>query len=73
MTAKWRQQAAVFFDETGAQVGHRLVTQALRLPRLGVRLGEGSGAGAVVPLLRRACLFHNPMAIFDEAGVSRRP
>ncbi|HVH36150.1 MAG TPA: nicotinate-nucleotide--dimethylbenzimidazole phosphoribosyltransferase, partial [Tahibacter sp.] len=37
---------------------------------LGLRLGEGSGAGVAVPLLRLACALHAGMATFAEAGVS---
>jgi len=37
---------------------------------LGMRLGEGSGAASVVPLLRMACALHNGMATFADAGVS---
>lgn len=40
------------------------------LLHLGMRLGEDSGASAAVPLLRMACLPHNQMATFAEAGVS---
>jgi nicotinate-nucleotide--dimethylbenzimidazole phosphoribosyltransferase len=36
----------------------------------GMRLGEGSGAAVVVPLLQAACRLHNEMATFAEAGVS---
>ena len=37
---------------------------------LGMRLGEGSGAAAAVPLIRLACQLHNQMATFVEAAVS---
>ncbi|HHL45034.1 MAG TPA: nicotinate-nucleotide--dimethylbenzimidazole phosphoribosyltransferase, partial [Gammaproteobacteria bacterium] len=39
---------------------------------LGMRLGEGSGAAAAVPLLRLACRLHNEMATFAEASVSEK-
>jgi len=55
--------------------GHRLALQALGLEPivdLGMRLGEGSGAMAVVPLLQAAIDLHNDMATFESAGVSER-
>lgn len=53
--------------------GHRLVLEALNaepLVNLNMRLGEGSGAAIVIPLLRQACALHTNMATFAEAGVS---
>ena len=41
--------------------------------RLGLRLGEGSGAALAVPLLRLACDLHGQMATFAEAAVADRP
>ena len=35
-----------------------------------MRLGEGSGAAVVIPLLIQACALHANMATFAEAGVS---
>jgi nicotinate-nucleotide--dimethylbenzimidazole phosphoribosyltransferase len=35
-----------------------------------MRLDEGSGAALATALLRQACLLHNEMATFAEAGVS---
>ncbi len=61
------------FAHCSAEPGHRHLLDALRarpLLELGMRLGEGSGAAAAVPLLRAACQLHNRMATFDEAGVS---
>ncbi|WP_206795430.1 nicotinate-nucleotide--dimethylbenzimidazole phosphoribosyltransferase [Amycolatopsis sp. MtRt-6] len=40
---------------------------------LGLHLGEGSGAVAVVPLLRVASAILGNMRTFEEAGVSDRP
>lgn len=37
---------------------------------LGLRLGEGSGAAAAIPLIRTALACHSGMATFAEAGVS---
>lgn len=53
--------------------GHRLMLEALNaepLVNLNMRLGEGSGAAVVIPLLRQACDLHANMATFAEAGVS---
>ena len=38
---------------------------------LGMRLGEGSGAALVWPLLVSACAVMRDMASFESAGVSR--
>jgi nicotinate-nucleotide--dimethylbenzimidazole phosphoribosyltransferase len=61
------------YAHRSAEPGHRLVLEELGaepLIDLGMRLGEGSGAGLAVPLLRAACALHNQMATFTEAGVS---
>ncbi len=63
------------FSHASAEPGHRRVLGALDakpLLDLGMRLGEGSGAAAAVPLLRLACALHNGMATFAEAGVSEK-
>lgn len=60
---------------TSAEPGHRLAVAALDkrpLLDLGMRLGEGSGAGVAVPLLKMACELHNNMATFTEAGVATK-
>ncbi len=62
-----------FYGHRSAEPGHRRIMEALAAtPMLdfGMRLGEGSGAAAVVPLMRLACDLHNQMATFAEAGVS---
>lgn len=62
-----------FYAHESAEPGHAHVLRALEaepLLRLGMRLGEGSGAVVAVPLLRLACALHNDMATFAEAGVS---
>lgn len=56
-----------------AEPGHRSMLQALGaypLLDLGMRLGEGTGAAAAVPLLRIACALHNNMATFADANIS---
>jgi nicotinate-nucleotide--dimethylbenzimidazole phosphoribosyltransferase len=67
-TARW-----FLFGHASAEPGHARILAALHaepLLRFGMRLGEGSGAAAAVPLLRLACALHNEMATFDEASVS---
>jgi len=59
----------------GAEAGHeRLLAHlgAEPLLRLGLRLGEGSGAALAWPLLLSACRVLAEMASFEAAGVSRR-
>jgi nicotinate-nucleotide--dimethylbenzimidazole phosphoribosyltransferase len=63
----------MLFAHQSAEPGHRHLLQALGAAPLldfGLRLGEGSGAAVVVPLLQAACRLHNEMATFAEAGVS---
>lgn len=63
----------LFFSHCSAEQGHRKVMAHLHaapLVDLNLRLGEGSGAAVVVPLLRAACALHNEMATFAEAAVS---
>jgi nicotinate-nucleotide--dimethylbenzimidazole phosphoribosyltransferase len=53
--------------------GHALALAALGLSALidfEMRLGEGSGAALVVPLLQSAIALHNEMATFESAGVT---
>ena len=61
------------FAHRSAEPGHERILAGLDaepLLDLGMRLGEGSGAAVVVPLLRHACALHNAMASFADAGVS---
>jgi len=53
--------------------GHALALEVLGLKALidvEMRLGEGSGAALVVPLLQSAIALHNEMATFASAGVT---
>ena len=65
----------LLFSHASAEKGHRTVLEALDakpLVDLGLRLGEGSGAAVVLPLVQLACALHNGMATFAEAAVSGR-
>jgi nicotinate-nucleotide--dimethylbenzimidazole phosphoribosyltransferase len=56
-----------------AESGHRDLLRELALDPLldlNMRLGEASGAGVAILLLRAALACHNHMATFAEAGVS---
>jgi nicotinate-nucleotide--dimethylbenzimidazole phosphoribosyltransferase len=63
----------LFYAHASAEPGHKKIMQAMNakpLIDLNLRLGEASGAAAVVPLMRMACALHNDMATFAQAGVS---
>lgn len=65
----------LLFAHRSAEPGHVRLLAALDarpLLALDLRLGEGSGAAASLPLLRMACALHGGMATFAEAGVSER-
>ncbi len=69
-TADW-----LIFSHSSVEPGHRRVLAALDaepLVDLQMRLGEGSGAALVIPLLQSACALHGEMATFAEASVSDR-
>jgi nicotinate-nucleotide--dimethylbenzimidazole phosphoribosyltransferase len=56
-----------------AEAGHSIALEALGLSPLvdlGMRLGEGSGAALVLPIIRAALSLHRNMATFSEAGVA---
>ncbi len=63
----------LFFAHASAEPGHKKMMEFLQVKPLidfNLRLGEGSGAAVVVPLMRMACALHNNMATFAQAGVS---
>lgn len=65
----------LLFSHQSVEPGHRCLLTALSaepLLDMGLRLGEGSGAALVIPLLQSACRLHNDMATFAEAGVSEQ-
>jgi nicotinate-nucleotide--dimethylbenzimidazole phosphoribosyltransferase len=56
-----------------AEAGHARLLDRFGLEpllRLGLRLGEGSGAALAVPLVRAALATHDEMATFAEAAVA---
>lgn len=56
-----------------AEAGHRRLLERFGLEpllHLNMRLGEGSGAAAAVPVVRAALATHNEMATFAEAAVA---
>ncbi|MEM7358401.1 MAG: nicotinate-nucleotide--dimethylbenzimidazole phosphoribosyltransferase [Pseudomonadota bacterium] len=65
----------LLFAHESAEPAH---TEALKhlhaqpLLNLGMRLGEGSGAGVAVPLIQTALALHAEMATFVDAGVSEK-
>ncbi len=63
----------MLFGHRSKEPGHERLLAALGgqpILDLGMRLGEGTGAAAAIPLLRQACAVHNRMATFSEAGVT---
>lgn len=65
-------RAGLVFAHRSAEPGHRRLLDALDarpLLDLGLRLGEGSGALAALPLVDLACALHDGMASFEEARV----
>lgn len=65
----------LIFAHRSAEPGHQAILAALKaepLLDLGMRLGEGSGAAAAIPMLKIACELHNGMASFEDAGVSNK-
>lgn len=67
--------AYLLYSHQSAEQGHRALLQAIDakpLINLNLRLGEGTGAAAVLPLLRLACDLHNQMATFADAAISEK-
>lgn len=64
------------FSHLSSERGHALALQALEvtpLLQLNLRLGEGTGALAAMPLIRVAATLMREMATFSSAGVANRP
>lgn len=63
----------MLFSHGSAEPGHQSLLAGLNaepLLDLGMRLGEGSGAGVAIALVQQALALHNKMATFAEASVS---
>lgn len=63
----------MLFGHQSAEYGHRRLLDELKaepLLKLNLRLGEGSGAGASLGVIKLACSLHNSMATFAEAAVT---
>jgi nicotinate-nucleotide--dimethylbenzimidazole phosphoribosyltransferase len=63
------------YAHCSAERGHRALLEHLGarpLLDIGMRLGEGSGAGVALPLVRAAVAMFTGMATFAGAGVSER-
>lgn len=61
------------FAHCSGEQGHEKMLQWLSvepLLKLGLRLGEGSGAALALPLIQAAATFYNDMASFAQAEVS---
>lgn len=62
----------MMFAHRSAEPGHRHVLESLAakpLLDLGMRLGEGSGAGIALPIIQAALKLYREMATFNEAEV----
>jgi nicotinate-nucleotide--dimethylbenzimidazole phosphoribosyltransferase len=65
----------MFFAHASAEPGHQTMMTALgadTILDLGMRLGEGSGAGVALSILKSDCATHIEMATFAEASVSEK-
>ena len=66
-------QSWFFYAHCSQEKGHQLILKQLQarpILNLNMRLGEGSGAVAAVPLLQMACKLHNEMATFEQAKIT---
>lgn len=66
-------QPWLIFSHQSAEQGHKKILEVIQVKPLlqfNMRLGEGSGAALVYPLIQSACLLHNEMASFASASIS---
>ena len=64
----------MIFAHASDEQGHKAMLNALHaapLLQLDLRLGEGTGAALVLPLLQASLAFYNDMASFTEANVEQ--
>ncbi len=65
----------LLFAHCSDEIGHQRVLEemaAIPLLNIGLRLGEGSGAAIVYPILQSALKLHAEMATFEQASVSNK-
>ena len=65
----------LIFSHQSAERGHKILLDLLEVKPLlqfDLRLGEGSGAALVYPLIRSSCLLQSEMASFSSASVSEK-
>ena len=63
----------LFFAHCSEELAHHQILSLMNaspMLKLGLRLGEGTGAALAMPLLRSVVSFYNDMASFDSAGVT---
>ncbi|MDV7660753.1 nicotinate-nucleotide--dimethylbenzimidazole phosphoribosyltransferase [Acinetobacter baumannii] len=63
----------MLFGHQSAEYGHQRILQELNaepILKMNLCLGEGSGAGTALALVKMACALHNQMATFAQAAVS---
>lgn len=61
------------YAHQSAEPAHKLALEALSaepILKLGMRLGEGSGAAMAIPVIQNALALHSNMATFESAGVN---
>jgi nicotinate-nucleotide--dimethylbenzimidazole phosphoribosyltransferase len=71
----WAPEAKAYWlaSHQSVEIGHRHLLERLGLRaylNLDLRLGEGSGAALIFPLVDAVCAIVRDMATFDSAGVS---
>ncbi|WP_028766170.1 nicotinate-nucleotide--dimethylbenzimidazole phosphoribosyltransferase [Shewanella fidelis] len=62
----------MIFAHQSDEKGHYLMLEFLQakpLLKLGMKLGEGTGAALALPLIQAATNFYNQMASFEDAGI----